>query len=544
MIRRKIWATATCCLALAGAARAQTGSTLPGIQNSQSPRFIPRNYQAPNTPAYGTPPTNLGATPPANLGAVSSGTAAAPAEMFAVEAETPGIAPAPAGPMGPPTSPMAGGTLIPMPGPTMAAPMGAPVVDATVQMPGGMPFGGMYGGAAMGAPMMAGPMMPGPALNGGPIEEAPFLSGTGFHGGADQPCVWTTGDYLNWRLKAMSVPALVTTAPAGSGGTLSDGDTTVVAGGGKMLENWQSGFRVRGGIWLPDGVSGFDLSFFNIDVSSERHSFASGGGQGLFRPFFNTAIGAEDAQLVAFSDPIAGPLLAGTVSTVAQSELWGGEANYRTGWGTALGGQLDALIGYRYVQLHDRLTIDSRSTTLAAVGTAPAGTLLATSDRFDTTNQFHGAQIGFTGEWQLAGLSLGLRGTIAGGWTLQSVDIAGSTSSLTPAGSTLTLPGGLFTQTSNIGNHTQSVFSIVPEAGATLGYQVTNNIRVFGGYNILYWTNVARASQQISRQVNATYIADPVTGASAPAGVPAPLFRNNSQTFYVQGYSVGVEFRW
>jgi len=391
---------------------------------------------------------------------------------------------------------------------------------------------------------MGGMMVPGPMLNGGPIEEAPYLSGMGTYGDCAQPCVWASGEYLNWRLKSMAVPPLVSTAPAGSTGTLLDPNTTVVVGGTHILENWQSGFRVRGGMWFPDGCSGLDVSFFLIDVTSQRHSFASEGPQGLFRPFFNTAIRGEDARLVAFSDPAAGPVLAGTISTVAQSELWGAEANYRTGWGMGLGGKLDCLVGYRYLRLHDQLSIESRSTTLVDIGTAPAGTLITSADRFEAINEFNGAQVGFAGEWQMGMLSLGLRATVAAGFTTQTVDIAGSTTSQSPAGVTTAVPGSLFALSTNMGNHTRTRISIVPEVGATLGYQCTNNIRIFGGYNLLYWTNTVRAGEQINRAVNATFIPDPVTGAVAPSGAPGPWFHHRDENFYVHGYSVGVEFRW
>lgn len=546
MIRRKIWATATFCLAVAGAARAQTGSnpalpsapgaTLPqpAASNAGMPRYIPRNYFPPAPLSYGSQPTNV--APPA---ATAAPIPAPPADLFAAENDPSSITAAPAAPTPgvAPMGPTPGATLIP---PPAAAPMPvAPVIDATVQAPLPIPMGSGYGGT-----MMAGPMMQGPMLNGGPIEEAPYLSGMGTYGDGCQPCVWATGEYINWRFKSMKVPVLVATAPAGAPGTLLDPGTTAVVGGGNILENWQSGFRVRGGVWFPDGCSGLDVAFFHIDVTGERHNFASNGEQGLFRPFFNTAIRAEDARLVAFSDPNAGAIMAGTISTVASTMLWGAEANYRTGWGMGLGGKLDALIGYRYLRLHDQLSVDSRSTTLVDIGGVPAGTLITSGDRFDALNQFHGAQVGFAGEWQMGMLSIGMRATVAAGLTQQTVDIAGSTTAQLPGGLTSTVPGSLFAQTTNMGNHTQTRVSIVPEVGITVGYQCTNNIRIFGGYNVLCWTNTVRAGEQMNRAVNATFIADPVTGAVAPSGAPAPWFHHRDDNFYVHGYSVGVEFRW
>jgi len=117
-------------------------------------------------------------------------------------------------------------------------------------------------------------------------------------------------------------------------------------------------------------------------------------------------------------------------------------------------------------------------------------------------------------------------------------------SSLTPGGTSVASAGGLLAQPTNMGAFNRSRISILPEVGVTLGYQCTNNIRIFGGVNALCWTNVARAGEQINRNVNATYIADPTTGVRNPSGAPAPTFHFRDENFYGYGYSFGVEFRW
>src|SRR5262245_7016987 len=71
MIRRKMWATATCCLAIVAAAKAQSSapkamlgapqSDSPGYvargaaPNPGYPSFVPRNYVAPTPPTYAAP---------------------------------------------------------------------------------------------------------------------------------------------------------------------------------------------------------------------------------------------------------------------------------------------------------------------------------------------------------------------------------------------------------------------------------------------------------------------------------------------------------
>jgi hypothetical protein len=548
MIRRKIWATATFCLAVAGVARAQTGPTpkatlapptkdtayvARGVApNPGYPKFIPRNYVAPSPPGY--------SAPPANLGAVSSGVVSGPAELFASENEvslqSPTVTPA---------APMAPAAPMPMPSvPVGVSSDGAksmPMATEVLVAPGAVPQGSVISSPViMGE--MGGPFV-GPPLGGGPIMDPQYI---GCDGCMDSPLpkVWASAEYLEWKFKGVTVPPLVTTAPLGAPGTLDDVATTVLYGGPDLLRDWQSGYRLRAGTWFPDGHTGLDLGFFYVGVASERFFFQSNGAQGLFRPFYNTAIPIEDAQLVAFTDPIVGPIVAGRVGTLADSELWGVEATCRMGWGMGLGGRLDALVGYRYLQLHDRLIIQSQFTTLAQLGTAPIGTLVTSSDRFETRSQFNGGQVGLVGEWVIGKMTFGFRGTTAIGVTTQHVEITGVTSSLIPGGNAVTSAGGLLALPTNMGERERQRISIVPEVGVTLGYQVTNNVRVFGGFNWLYWTNTLRAGEQLNRNVNATYIADPTTGVAAPFGAPAPTFHFRDEHFYAYGCSVGLEFRY
>jgi len=532
MIRRKIWATATCCLALAGAARAQTSSTPKatiGVAPVYAPayfargaapnpgyrKFVPRNYTAPTPPTYAAPVANLG---PATSGAVSE-----PAELFAIDAVAE-VADPPKS-----TTPTTPAAPAPVAGPAPS------VVESPMPMGSAVPPG-----SVVTSPMGEHPMYNGPMLNGGPMSDAPFLDGCGTNGDGPLPCFWTSTEYLYWQFRGVTMPPLVTTAPPGAPGTLGDSATSVLYGSSGMLNEWNSGFRVRGGFWFPDGKAGIDLGFFQVGKFTNQSTFQSDGTQGLFRPFFNTFIGAEDGQLIAFTDPVAGPLVAGSVTVKNETLLWGAEANYRQGWGMGFGGRLDALVGFRYMRLEDKLTISSNVTTLAQLGGAPIGTLIQTQDVFDASNEFYGGQIGFVGEWQIGLMTFGVRGTVAVGCVNQEVDISGSTS----AGAVNAQGGLLALQSTNIGSYSRQRLSVIPEIGVTLGYQCTNNIRIFGGYNALCWTNTVRAGEQINRNVNATYIADPTTGVATPSGAPAPPFHFRDRNFYAHGVSAGLEFRW
>jgi hypothetical protein len=546
MIRRKIWATATFCLAVAGTAQAQTGSgekaTLgqPGYiargaaPTPGYPMYVPRGYVAPTPPTYAPPTPNLPTNtpmmmtepvaPPAPLPVVE--TPADDSVLFAADQE-PKTSPAAPPPM-PMTTPMGKSTdLKAMPGTSMPTP-GSPA-----------PMGTVTGGI----PVPTWPLVTGP-INGGPIIDgcggvAPFLDG---YDGC-MPKFWVSGEYLSWKFRGAHIPPLVTIAPAGAAGTLSSAGTAVVFGGTDHDSDWQSGFRLRAGTWLEDGT-GFDVGGFWLSQAKQRFAFGSNGDPGVFRPFFNTSTNAEDAALVAFIDPVAGPVVSGRVAVSNTTDLWGIDANYRMGWNTGLGGRFDALCGIRYARLDEKLDITSNLTTLTAAGAAPAGTAITVTDSFKALNQFVGPQIGAVGEWQIGNMTFGLRGTFAAGATFQQVKINGSSGSVFPGGKTVSAPGGVLALPSNIGKHDETAFSILPEAGATIGYQVTNNLRVFAGYNVLSWTNVSRAGQQINRNVNGTFIPDPTTGTATGVGAPNPLFRHHESSFWVHGCSLGAEWRW
>jgi hypothetical protein len=525
MIRRKIWASATCCLALAGIAQAQSGTapkaalgapkadyTARGAApNPGYPAYIPRNYVAPTPPGYSAPAASLS---PSVAGAMP-----APAELFAVGAD-------PVVPPGTPAGPM---PVTPMPMPTGPTPM---AVDPGTVMP------------------MPGSAMPGMPINGGPILSgemggAPFLEGMGgYNTDSALPTGWVSAEFLNWRLRGVDVPPLVTAAPVGSAGTLDDANTYVAYGNESLLRDFQTGVRLRAGCWFQGTSFGIDAAFFTVGRIRETERFGSNGDPGIFRPFFNTAIGAEDALLIAFRDPINGPLLAGTIAIDSDTDFFGGELNIRQGWGMGLGGRLDAIVGIKYLRLRDTIDFNANLTTLTAAGNAPAGTRIMSQDRFEAQNQFYGGQAGLVSEWQMGALTIGFRGTVALGITDQRINVSGGSGSTTPAGTQVTAPGGLLALPINIGEHSRTQFSIAPEVGVSLGFQVTNNIRVFGGYNFLYWTHVARAGEQIRRNINGTTIPDPTTGTANRIGAPAPVFKTHDGYFYSHGYSAGLEFRW
>jgi hypothetical protein len=107
-----------------------------------------------------------------------------------------------------------------------------------------------------------------------------------------------------------------------------------------------------------------------------------------------------------------------------------------------------------------------------------------------------------------------------------------------------TAVGGLLALPTNIGHFSRDRFSVVPEIGVNLGYQLTDHLRAYVGYNFLYWTNVVRPGAQIDRVLDVTLIPNfPVPGA-VPTGQNRPMVPFKENDFWAQGINFGLEFRW
>src|SRR5207237_1269893 len=84
-----------------------------------------------------------------------------------------------------------------------------------------------------------------------------------------------------------------------------------------------------------------------------------------------------------------------------------------------------------------------------------------------------------------------------------------------------------------------SPFAVVPNLGVTLSYQATDHLRLFVGYDALWWTHVLRPGDQIDRTLDVSQIPNfpnppPATGQ----GRPRVTFVD--RTFWAQGANVGM----
>lgn len=341
---------------------------------------------------------------------------------------------------------------------------------------------------------------------------------------------WIEVEALAWTVKGDRPPALLTTSPAGTplaaAGLIGAPTTTVLFGNSAVNQDWRPGGQLRAGYWFdPQRLRGIEVSFFDLQDRSSGITTNSAANPILARPFFNTAIGAQDTLLVAFPG-----LTTGNATVSETSRLLGVGALYRQDIGSLGGSRISALIGYRYLHSSDKLAIASTTNI--------GGDSFSASDRFSARSDFHGVDLGIAGEWARERWTLEWRGKVALGANLSSAQISGAATS-TIAGVTTTTPGGFLALSSNIGNTSQTRFAAVPEVAVKVGYQVAPQWRLVAGYDLVYWTDVQRAGGLIDTTVNPNLI-PPV----APGGPARPQPLQNTSPLLAQGFSLGVRYNY
>ena len=217
-----------------------------------------------------------------------------------------------------------------------------------------------------------------------------------------------------------------------------------------------------------------------------------------------------------------------------QTQFYGGDLNAKFGLHRGCFWTIDGLAGVRNLNLRDNLSI-----TEILSETSGGGGSFRVNDSFSSQNTFWGGQLGMVFGLNYRRWALDTTVKVALGQTNVNADISGYTQINAP-GSSQTLPGGLLAQSSNIGGFTDNHFSVVPELGLTLGYYITPKLKVFAGYNVLYWTNVARSGGLIDASVNPNLI-PPASGSALPA---RPAQQVQFTDLWAQGVNVGLELRY
>jgi len=103
------------------------------------------------------------------------------------------------------------------------------------------------------------------------------------------------------------------------------------------------------------------------------------------------------------------------------------------------------------------------------------------------------------------------------------------------------VPGGLLAVNGNMGTFTRDTFSVIPELNVNVGFNITRMVRLFGTYNIFYWSSVARPGESINSRIDSRLVpTDPSFNPVAANRIfPSPqLF---TRDFWGHAFTLGVE---
>jgi hypothetical protein len=365
-------------------------------------------------------------------------------------------------------------------------------------------------------------------------------------------------EYLLWFFDPEEVPPpLLSTDP----NTFLFGSSPFVQGENlrptlSFDERPLSGARFTLGYWFPDQelvmpgtpplwsrgieVQGFFLGERSIDFGNDTSPE-------LTRPFFDLNNRQESAFLIGAPGVATGNLFGS-----ASVDAWGLEANgrmnvYHNAPGTFV--RVDVLGGYRYMNFTSNLNINSQSVFANNLAAFPsiasfAGNRLDVTDVFDTSNDFHGGQVGARVEFLGPLLLLSTTLKFALGGTQQEIDVFGQQVRTAANGSRTTSSGGLYALPSNSGHFSRNRISLLLEANFNLAFAISKHCTIFGGYTVLGWTDVVRPVDQIDRVLDITQIPNFPSGGATPTGLGRPNLPFRERSLVIHGLNVGAAFTW
>jgi hypothetical protein len=421
------------------------------------------------------------------------------------------------------------------------------------------PLGGMDGvppGGGLGVdPMMGGgPVYPPPGVQGGAAWDEPPITGGLFGGGPST--FYVDGQYLLLfpEKQPVGFPLLTSGSPAaGEQGRIGSSTTIALAGNrGTLNLGSTSGFRINAGLWRPqDHRLGVDVGgLYMAPVSNTV--FMRSSDQGipvLARPFISTATGAQSV-LIASSPGI----VSGDVASRATTTFWSIEANamvnlYRSCPDNCRSWTLNLLLGYRFAEHNETLSLSTRSTALPGRTLPYAGvtvgspTTIEVRDQFDALNKFHGGQVGLQSQFTSGRWYVGATGKVAFGATNQRVIVDGTSAAVNPIdGTSSQTLGGLFANSSNIGRYKTDQFAILTDVNATLGYNFTRWLTGTVGYNFIHLSAAARPGNMFNGQVDPALV--PTSGTYGTGANGSPVFQVRQDDFFVHGLNFGFLVRY
>jgi hypothetical protein len=354
-------------------------------------------------------------------------------------------------------------------------------------------------------------------------------------------------EYLLWWVKRSPLPPLAVRNRNGTPLLNTSGSTTVLGGspvdnsdrsGGRfMLSTFDANVETDGN---PHRI-GLEGGYFFLGSRTTTLTAGDSGGvnsAALGRPYRDVTSDREAVLPIAMPGQLAGDLSAGLTTRVQGAEL-----NFVGNLLGRNGAQLDGLIGFRYLEVDEGITLAQRG-TLLPFDPAVGPTRFDAVDQFDGHNRFYGGQVGLRGDLRRGPVFVDLAAKVAFGQSNEVVRINGFTRTLPPGRPPQFADGGVLALPTNSGRYPHSVFAVVPEGVVRVGYQFKDRSRLFVGYDFLYLSDVARPGDQIDRGLNPLQIPLASSGRVPLSGPERPQFMLHRSDFWAQGLTIGCEWRY
>jgi hypothetical protein len=338
---------------------------------------------------------------------------------------------------------------------------------------------------------------------------------------------------------------IVTTGPANilpptNVGTIVPGgnpNTTLLFGGSEVMANTSQGLRFSTDLSF-DRSGSRGLLFRMLYASEIGESYTNAGGPNIVvtRPFSSVPGSTPSTILINHPDATVG--FTGTIDASVTSEVSGGDLLIRNTIGRDRYGVFDLLVGYQNMRLDEGLSVVSNNSRPNGTNTEA----LSLTDRFSTSNRFHGFALGVDSTVRSGQWSFGTMFKLGMGNIDREIDIDGFrrvtvTNQAGTVLSTATSTDSLLARNTNNGSYRSDRFIVSPEVALTLGYRFSPRMDATLTYTYLGLPSVARAGEQLDPDLQ-------VNQSSPLTGPVAPRFLETTSHYSLHSLSYGIQWRF
>lgn len=344
--------------------------------------------------------------------------------------------------------------------------------------------------------------------------------------------------YMYFRSMPIAAPML-TAGPIGSSGRIGEDGVRVLFGQNNVDLSPHATLRQTLGFWDPCRKWGVEAIAFITEQRAEVDRFEGPitGRTVLARPNINALTGVPDSILIA-----SPPNFGGSAGVYTNTRAGGAELNFLRSCAYYDKFKFNLLGGFRWMSLNEQIRVDSNTVLNDQLPVDPP--VRDITDLFATRNNFYGLQVGLQTEWRHNRWFINANAKVAAGFTHEKLNISGSTR-FVDAGIERIVPFGAFALEPNSGRFSTKEFAYLPAGTIKLGYQWTQRLSTYIGYDGLYISDVVRPGDQINPVINPTLLPISQTfNPQFPFGPPEPALKFERSDFYLHGFEFGLTFRY